>query len=83
MAMEEEVGFKLLCHVDKVGSLIEKGGNSEYNASRGVDLDALLDISTDEIVKLFLARKENDGRRKEENRGVVAQSEERNEVSET
>ncbi|KAB2625826.1 KH domain-containing protein [Pyrus ussuriensis x Pyrus communis] len=57
MAMEEEVGFKLLCHVDKVGSLIGKSGSSEYNASeyRGVNLDALLDMSTNEIVKLFPA----------------------------
>ncbi|KAM1171604.1 hypothetical protein ACFX2I_021821 [Malus domestica] len=58
MAMEEDVVFKLLCHVGKVGSLIGKGGSSEYNASEymHVDLDALLDMSTDEIVKLFPAK---------------------------
>ncbi|KAM0962735.1 hypothetical protein EV2_022551 [Malus domestica] len=48
----------MLCHVDKVGSLIEKGGSSEYNTSEymHVDLDALLDMSTNEIVKLFPAK---------------------------
>ncbi|KAM1031073.1 hypothetical protein ACFX2C_034914 [Malus domestica] len=35
-----------------------KGGSSEYNASEymGIYLDALLATSTDEIVKLFLAK---------------------------
>lgn len=48
----------MLCHVDKVGSLIEKGGSSEYNTGEymHVDLDALLDMSTNEIVKLFPAK---------------------------
>ncbi|TQD89937.1 hypothetical protein C1H46_024492 [Malus baccata] len=48
----------MLCHVDKVGSLIEKGGSSKYNTSEymHVNLDALLDMSTNEIVKLFPAK---------------------------